>query len=233
MLLPDEWEWLRATTTGGPERYGMKVATMLRQDLSDARQAWLKAALHDPEEYQRRSQSDFPAEVNHEGERLDFHSLRHTCGTWLAMAGAHPNAVQAVMRHSTITLTMDTYGHLFPGQEAETVERFPDMMGVREPSLRATGTADPVAQPQQYPRQCAQQSGRAVMRADAAGCTNGGDLGRPAQAPKSLPDRKIRNAPRDGARRCASPQDGGAPGTRTPDPLIKSHYRRPRAGASH
>lgn len=27
------------------------------------------------------------------------------------MAGAHPKAVQAIMRHSTIVLTMDTYGH--------------------------------------------------------------------------------------------------------------------------
>jgi len=32
------------------------------------------------------------------------------------------------MRHSTITLTMDTYGHLFPGQEAETISRLPKMM---------------------------------------------------------------------------------------------------------
>ena len=27
------------------------------------------------------------------------------------------------MRHSTITLTMDTYGHLFPGDEAEAVDK--------------------------------------------------------------------------------------------------------------
>ncbi len=31
------------------------------------------------------------------------------------------------MRHSVITLAMDTYGHLFPGQEAETVARLPDL----------------------------------------------------------------------------------------------------------
>ncbi|MBN2474708.1 MAG: hypothetical protein JXB62_08870, partial [Pirellulales bacterium] len=40
----------------------------------------------------------------------------------------HPKTVQSVMRHSTITLTMDTYGHLFPGQEAEAVSRFPVMV---------------------------------------------------------------------------------------------------------
>jgi len=45
------------------------------------------------------------------------------------LAGAHPKAVQSIMRHSTITLTMDTYGHLFPGQDAETVLLFPAMVG--------------------------------------------------------------------------------------------------------
>jgi hypothetical protein len=33
------------------------------------------------------------------------------------------------MRHSTITLTMDTFGHFFPGQEAETIARLPEMVG--------------------------------------------------------------------------------------------------------
>jgi integrase len=61
---------------------------------------------------------DFLSPTNHEGETLDFHCLRHTCGAWLAMTGVHPKVVQTVMRHSAITLTMDSYGHLFPGQEA-------------------------------------------------------------------------------------------------------------------
>ena len=116
------------------------VAAMLRADLADARQAWLKAAKHDPEEYLRRQRSDFLTAENHEGEILDFHSLRHTCGAWLAMTGAHPKVVQTIMRHSTITLTMDTYGHLFPGQEAEAIARFPDMLGEGPIQLRATGT---------------------------------------------------------------------------------------------
>ncbi len=105
-----------------------KVAAMLREDLADTRTMWVKAAGGDTAEARHRVESDFLADVNHEGERLDFHSLRHTCGAWLAKAGAHPKAVQTVMRHSSITLTMDTYGHLFPGQEAETVARFPDMI---------------------------------------------------------------------------------------------------------
>jgi len=45
--------------------------------------------------YQSRAQSDLLAAVNHNGEQLDFHSLRHTCGAWLAIAGARPEAVRA------------------------------------------------------------------------------------------------------------------------------------------
>lgn len=58
----------------------------------------------------------FLVTTNHQGEHLVFHSLRHTCGAWLAMAGESIKVVQAVMRHSTPVLTLNTYGHLFPGQ---------------------------------------------------------------------------------------------------------------------
>ena len=91
----------------------------------------------------RREQSDFLQPTNHEGEKADFHSLRHTTGAWLALAGVHPKVVQTVMRHSTITLTMDTYGHLFPGQDAEAVASLPDIMGDGSDApeaLPATGT---------------------------------------------------------------------------------------------
>ena len=122
------------------------VAEMLRADLANARRAWLKAVQHDPEGYARRQESDFLCPLNHEGESLDFHSLRHTCGAWLAMTGAHPKEVQAVMRHSTITLTMDTYGHLFPGAEAEAVARLPRMLPDGPGALRATGTDNATAE---------------------------------------------------------------------------------------
>jgi len=145
-----------------------EVAGMLRSDLADARREWLRAARHDPQERASRADSDFLAPVNHEGETLDFHGLRHTCGAWLAMNGAHPKAVQAVMRHSTITPTMDTYGHLFPGQEAETVARLPSMLPALPEVLRATGTDDFVAPPgdggSSGAQRVAQQLGRERLR---------------------------------------------------------------------
>lgn len=45
------------------------------------------------------------------GRYLDFHALRHSFGTHLVRSGVNPKVVQKLMRHSTITLTMDRYAH--------------------------------------------------------------------------------------------------------------------------
>ena len=71
-----------------------------------------------------------------------MHALRHTCGAWLAQAGTHPKTIQSVLRHSTITLTMDQYGHLFPGIEADAIGKLPAMLKSEPTALSATGTND-------------------------------------------------------------------------------------------
>ncbi len=43
---------------------------------------------------------------------LRFHDLRHTTASLLLMAGASPAAVQRILRHSDVRLTMEVYGHL-------------------------------------------------------------------------------------------------------------------------
>ena len=124
-------DYLAARPNGSrvfPMPHETNTARILRDDLAEARAAWLEDAKDDVEELTRREASDFLLPTNHEGECFDFHSLRHTCGAWLALAGEHPKVVQTIMRHSQITLTMDTYGHLFPGQAAEAVGRFGHML---------------------------------------------------------------------------------------------------------
>lgn len=96
------------------------TAEMLRADLHAARARYLKEHTAD--------ESDFLTEENAAGERYDFHALRHTCGAWLALAGEHPKAIQSIMRHSSITLTMDTYGHLFPSMEASAIRNLGQIM---------------------------------------------------------------------------------------------------------
>lgn len=112
---------------------------MLRGDLAEARKSWLDEVKHDPDARAKREEGDFLAVSNHDGESLDFHSLRHTCGSWLALQGEHPNVVKTVMRHSTITLTMDTYGHLLPDQHSEAVGGMVNMLIGNAPES-ATGT---------------------------------------------------------------------------------------------
>ena len=46
---------------------------------------------------------------------LTPHELRHTCAALYIAQGADPKAIQSQMRHSSIAVTFDVYGHLFPG----------------------------------------------------------------------------------------------------------------------
>jgi integrase len=49
---------------------------------------------------------------------LRFHDLRHTYAAFLIAEGAHPRAMMERLGHSTINVTLGTYGHLFPSVEA-------------------------------------------------------------------------------------------------------------------
>jgi len=62
----------------------------------------------DAAERAKREASSFLTPEDHDGRILDFHALRHTCGAWAAVGGASPKAIQTLMRHSSITLTLDT-----------------------------------------------------------------------------------------------------------------------------
>jgi integrase len=44
--------------------------------------------------------------------RIRFHNLRHTYASLLIAQGEHPKYIQSQMGHSSINVTMDTYGHL-------------------------------------------------------------------------------------------------------------------------
>lgn len=55
-------------------------------------------------------------------EQLRVHDLRHICAALLIQQGAHPKAIQAHLGHSTITVTMDLYGHLFPDDAARLAD---------------------------------------------------------------------------------------------------------------
>lgn len=50
---------------------------------------------------------------------LRFHDLRHTYAALMVAAGAHPKLLQAQLGHTSINVTLNTYGHLFPDAFAD------------------------------------------------------------------------------------------------------------------
>lgn len=56
----------------------------------------------------------FAPALSRAGLACRFHDLRHTSVALAIAAGAHPKAIQHRMGHSSINVTFDRYGHLFP-----------------------------------------------------------------------------------------------------------------------
>lgn len=54
-------------------------------------------------------------------DRLHFHSLRHTCASWLSMKGVPLRTIQAIMGHSEISVT-ERYSHLQPEVMTQAME---------------------------------------------------------------------------------------------------------------
>ena len=52
-------------------------------------------------------------------QRITPHGCRHSFAAIMVAAGVNAKALQAFMGHASITVTLDTYGHLMPGSEAE------------------------------------------------------------------------------------------------------------------
>lgn len=61
-----------------------------------------------------------------------FHDLRHTYAALMVAAGAHPKYLQVQMGHSSIRVTLDLYGHLFPDANRSVLAEL-DRLIDREP----------------------------------------------------------------------------------------------------
>ncbi len=132
----------------------------IRQEVSDALREWLRLRHAEVLQFDGTSslklwpgtwfekaakmlQRDLEAaglEVETEDGRIDFHCLRGTFATNLALAGVSPKATQELMRHSDINLTMMTYTNLRISDVAADLNRLPSLVGGGDP-MTATGTA--------------------------------------------------------------------------------------------
>jgi integrase len=71
-------------------------------------------------------------------ESITFHDLRHFFASALIHAGCNVKQVQAALGHKSAKVTLDIYGHLWPGEE----DRVRDAIGrlCRPDEVRAAGT---------------------------------------------------------------------------------------------
>ena len=82
-------------------------------------------------------------------EGTTIHDLRHTAASLLIAAGADVKAVQVILGHSTATMTMDLYGHLFSEATWQAMERLPAIplmeapRAIEPPAARARTLSDP------------------------------------------------------------------------------------------
>ena len=54
---------------------------------------------------------------------IGLHECRHTFASLMIAAGVNAKALSAYMGHSSVTITLDRYGHLMPGNESEAAAR--------------------------------------------------------------------------------------------------------------
>lgn len=74
-------------------------------------------------------------------ETLRFHDLRHTYAAFCIASTADPYAVMKRMGHSSITVTYDTYGHLFPERNQEITEGLETLYHRSNADPQRTGSA--------------------------------------------------------------------------------------------
>jgi integrase len=68
---------------------------------------------------------------------ITLHEARHTYASLLIAAGINSKAISTYMGHASITITLDRYGHLMPGNETEAADLL-DAYIARERRARAT-----------------------------------------------------------------------------------------------
>jgi len=76
---------------------------------------------------------------------LRIHDLRHTCASLAIAAGADIKVLQRMLGHASAALTLDRYGHLFPGQAQSVADRLDEIARL------ATPTEPPVVTPIKAP----------------------------------------------------------------------------------
>jgi integrase len=73
------------------------------------------------------------------GVDVRYHDLRHAFAARLIAAGCSVKAVQTALSHERASTTLDTYGHLWPGDEDRLRAALAGLLEPHEDSLRTSG----------------------------------------------------------------------------------------------
>ena len=79
---------------------------------------------------------------------LTLHEARHTYASLMIAAGINPKALSTFMGHANIAVTLDLYGHLFPGSEDEAAAL---LDGYLARAVGASTIAQTIARPEHVP----------------------------------------------------------------------------------
>lgn len=80
-------------------------------------------------------------------ERIALHECRHSFASYMIAAGVNLKALSTYLGHSSITVTLDRYGHLFPGNEREAAALLDRYLGM---DLAATHAPLPLSRVAAY-----------------------------------------------------------------------------------
>jgi hypothetical protein len=76
-------------------------------------------------------------------DRITLHECRQTFASLMIAAGVNAKSLQEFMGHASITITLDRYGHLMPGSEAEAATQLDSYPGAqRERAEEAARSAE-------------------------------------------------------------------------------------------
>lgn len=76
-------------------------------------------------------------------EPIGLHECRHTCASYFIAAGINAKTLSTFLGHASITTTLDRYGHLFPGSEAEAAGMMDAYLARADSSARLAQLSPP------------------------------------------------------------------------------------------
>lgn len=128
-LLHDKGQWVRSPLKTKASRRRVPLPPSVAEELRYHMDTYPADLIFTNRDGQPISHASFtgnvfkPALVRARLDRtIRIHDLRHTAVALAIQAGAHPKTIQVRMGHASISVTLDTYGHLMPDMDSSLAD---------------------------------------------------------------------------------------------------------------